>query len=108
SEYYKNEKVPGLKAIPLYDVHSSPSYGSGWFDKIKPVVAVSIFLLLISIINFINLATAQSVQRAKEVGVKKVLGVYKRELIVQFLFESAIQSLAALFISIILVEILLP
>ncbi|MES2829966.1 MAG: ABC transporter permease [Bacteroidota bacterium] len=108
AEYYKNGKTPGLKAIPMYDVHSNPPYTTGWFDKIKPLVAISIFLLVISIINFVNLATAQSVQRAKEVGVKKVLGVYKRELISQFLFESTIQSLTALFISIVLVEVLLP
>lgn len=107
-EYYKNGKAPGLKAIPMYDVHSNPPYSSGWFDKIKPVVAISIFLLIISIINFVNLATAQSVRRAKEVGVKKVLGVYKRELITQFLLESGIQSFIALFISVVLVEVLLP
>lgn len=107
-EFYKNGKTPGLKAIPIYEVHSNPPYASGWFDQIKPVIAISIFLLLISVINFVNLATAQSVQRAKEVGIKKVLGVYKRQLIKQFLLESAIQSLAALFISILLVEVLLP
>ena len=108
SDFYKNGKTPGLKAIPMYDVHANPPFSSGWLDKIKPVIAISIFLLLISVINFVNLATAQSVQRAKEVGVKKVLGVYKRELITQFLLESAIQSLAALFISVALVEVLLP
>lgn len=108
NDFYKNGKTPGLKAIPLQAVHSNPPYTAGWFDKIKPLVALSIFLLIVSIINFVNLATAQSVQRAKEVGVKKVLGAYKKQLIAQFLFESAIQSLSALFIGIILVEVLLP
>ncbi|RZK76637.1 MAG: ABC transporter permease, partial [Pedobacter sp.] len=108
NDFYKNGKTPGLKAIPMYTVHANPPFSSGWFDKIKPVIAISIFLLLISVINFVNLSTAQSVQRAKEVGVKKVLGVYRRELITQFLLESAIQSLAALFISVALVEVLLP
>ncbi|MHA4896121.1 ABC transporter permease [Pedobacter sp. PWIIR3] len=107
-EFYKNDKKPGLKAIALQDVHSNPPFTSSWFDQIRPVIAISIFLLLISIINFVNLATAQSVQRAKEVGVKKVLGVYKKELIVQFLLESGIQSLIALFVSVVLVEVLLP
>lgn len=108
SDFYKDGKVPGLKAIPIQTVHSNPALSVGWFDKIKSIVALSVFLLIVSVINFVNLATAQSVQRAKEVGVKKVLGAYRKQLIVQFLIESAIQSLAALFICVALVEVLLP
>lgn len=107
-EIYANGKAPGLKAIPLKSVHINPPFTINWLEKMKPVIGISIFLLLVSIINFINLATAQSVQRAKEVGVKKVLGSYKRQLIVQFLIESAMQSVVALFLSIILIEMLLP
>jgi len=108
ADYYKNGKTPGLKIIPLQDVHATPSYNLSWADQIKPIVALSIFLLLVSIINFVNLATAQSVQRAKEVGVKKVLGAYKKQLVFQFLLEAVLQTLAALFICVILVEMLLP
>ncbi len=108
ADYYKDGKKPGLMAFPMQRVHASPALSSGWFDKIKPIVALSIFLLLVSVINFVNLATAQSVQRAKEVGVKKVLGAYKKQLVLQFLVESAIQSLLALFICVALVEVLLP
>lgn len=108
ADYYKNGKRPGLKIIPLEDVYASPPFEKNWLDKIKPIVAISVFLLLVSIINFVNLATAQSVQRAKEVGVKKVLGAYKKQLIVQFLLEAVLQTLAALFICIVLVEVLLP
>ncbi|MBB2144344.1 FtsX-like permease family protein [Pedobacter sp. LMG 31464] len=107
-DYYKNGKTPGLKIVPLQEVYSTPSLTPSWLDKIKPIIALSIFLLLVSIINFVNLSTAQSVQRAKEVGVKKVLGAYKKQLVIQFLLESAIQTLASLFICVILVEILLP
>lgn len=108
NDFYKNGKTPGLKAVPLQEIHAKPALGTNWLTKIKPIIALSVFLLLVSIINFVNLATAQSVQRAKEVGVKKVLGAYKKQLVVQFLLESAIQSLVALFISVILVEVLLP
>ncbi|MFC4141713.1 ABC transporter permease [Pedobacter mendelii] len=108
ADYYKNGKKPGLKIIPLQKVYATPSFDVSWVDRIKPIVAISIFLLLVSVINFVNLATAQSVQRAKEVGVKKVLGAYKKQLVTQFLLESALQTLAALFICIILVEVLLP
>lgn len=108
ADYYKNGKRPGLKIIPLQDTYATPSFDQNWIDKIKPIIALSIFLLLVSVINFVNLATAQSVQRAKEVGVKKVLGAYKKQLITQFLLESALQTLTALFICVVLVEVLLP
>ncbi len=109
NDFYKEKnRKPGLKILPLAQVYSTPSFSENWLDKIKPIIALSIFLLIISIINFVNLATAQSVQRAKEVGVKKVLGAYKKQLVMQFLIEAAIQTLAALFITIILVELLLP
>lgn len=108
-EFYKEKKTtPGLKVLPLAQVYSTPSFSDNWLTKIKPIIALSVFLLLISIINFVNLSTAQSVQRAKEVGVKKVLGAYKKQLVWQFLIESAIQTLSALFITVVLVEILLP
>jgi putative ABC transport system permease protein len=108
ADYYKNGKTPGLKIIPLQDAYATPAFDESWIDRITPIIALSIFLLLVSIINFINLATAQSVQRAKEVGVKKVLGAYKKQLVIQFLLEAALQTLAALFISVVLVEVLLP
>lgn len=108
NDFYKNGKTPGLKVVPLQEVYSTPPLEQNWFDRIKPIIALSVFLLVVSIINFVNLATAQSVQRAKEVGVKKVLGAYKKQLVMQFLIESAIQTLAALFICVILVEVLIP
>ncbi|QIL41150.1 FtsX-like permease family protein [Pedobacter sp. HDW13] len=108
NDIYKNGRTPGLKAIPLKDVHANPPFAINWLNKLKPVIGITIFLLLVSIINFVNLATAQSVQRAKEVGVKKVLGAYKKQLIVQFLIESALQSVVSLFLSVILIEVLLP
>jgi len=108
NDVYKNGKTPGLKAIPLKEVHANPPFAINWINKLKPVIGITIFLLLVSIINFVNLATAQSVQRAKEVGVKKVLGAYKNQLVMQFLIESALQSVVSLFLSVILIEVLLP
>ncbi|WP_316798185.1 ABC transporter permease [Pedobacter frigidisoli] len=107
-DIYKDGKLPGLKVIPIKEVHGNPPYTINWFEKLKPVIAISAFLLLVSVINFINLATAQSVQRAKEVGIKKVLGSYRAQLTVQFLIESALQSVISLFICIILIEMVLP
>ena len=104
----RRSKLSGLKLVNLADVHSDPPFERSWKDKIKPVVALSAFLLLVSVINFVNLSTAQSVHRAKEVGIKKVLGTYKKQLVWQFLFEAAIQCFVALLICVILVELLLP
>ncbi|WP_443946532.1 ABC transporter permease [Pedobacter sp. AW1-32] len=106
--YYKDGNKPGLKALSIADVHGNPPFEMSWFEKLKPIIGISIFLLLVSIINFVNLATAQSVQRAKEVGVRKVLGSYKRQLLAQFLMESALQSITALFLSIVFIEMALP
>jgi putative ABC transport system permease protein len=108
NDVYKNGQVPGLKIVPFQDVHAHPALKTGWLTRIKPVVALSIFLLLVSVINFINLATAQSVQRAKEVGIKKVMGAYKKQLIFQFMLEAGIQTLFSIFLCVILVELLLP
>ena len=63
---------------------------------------IAIFILLIACINFMNLSTARSLERAKEVGVRKVLGVKPSSLMWQFLFESALLSLGAAIIAILL------
>ena len=70
--------------------------------------AIAVFILLIACINFMNLATAQSAQRTKEVGMRKVVGAVRAELIKQFLIESICLSLFALVIAFILIEASLP
>jgi putative ABC transport system permease protein len=108
-EYYKGKnEILGLKLVSLQTVHSNPALTINWKEKLKPIIGISIFLLLVSIINFTNLAAAQSVQRAKEVGVRKVLGAYKKKLLIQFMVEAALQSVLSLFLTIVLIEILLP
>lgn len=69
---------------------------------------VAIFLLLIACVNFMNLATARSVKRAKEIGVRKVVGSSRIDLIGQFLGESLLLSLLAVTASLLLVYLLLP
>lgn len=70
--------------------------------------AIAVFILLIACVNFMNLSTARSEGRAKEVGVRKALGSQRRQLISQFLLESLIMSLVALVFAIGLMEVLLP
>lgn len=69
---------------------------------------VGIFLLLIASINYMNLATAKSAKRAKEVGIRKVIGARKEHLIQQFLGESFLITFLAYLLSLLLVEFLLP
>ena len=90
----------------LNSIHFDVNYGS--FDDgrqaHKPtlygLLAVALFLLLLGCINFINLTTAQSAQRAKEVGIRKTLGSGKRELLLQFLSETFILTLLATILSV--------
>lgn len=71
-------------------------------------IAIAFLVLLIAGINFMNLSTARSAKRAKEVGVRKVSGATEGMLIGQFLMESVIQSFIALFLAFIMVEFFLP
>jgi putative ABC transport system permease protein len=70
--------------------------------------ATAIFILLIAILNFINLSTARAVNRVKEVGVRKVVGAYRTQLIYQFISESVIIALIALMIGGLITELVLP
>jgi len=70
--------------------------------------SIALFVLIIACINFMNLSTARSGKRAKEVGVRKVMGAEKKSLIWQFLGESVIMSLISLVLAVILVWLLLP
>jgi len=70
--------------------------------------AVALFVLLIACFNYINLSTAQSIKRAREVGLRKVVGANRNNIINQFLGESFFITVAAMIFSVILVELLLP
>jgi putative ABC transport system permease protein len=70
--------------------------------------AVAFFMLLIASINYMNLTTARSARRAREIGIRKVLGSNKKQLVFQFLSESVLTALAAVILSFLLVLLLLP
>ncbi|MEM6831497.1 MAG: ABC transporter permease, partial [Bacteroidota bacterium] len=80
----------------------------GRSDYVQLFTVIAIFILLIACINFMNLATARSEKRAREVGIRKSLGSKKRQLILQFIGESVFISFIAFVIAIILTELTLP
>jgi putative ABC transport system permease protein len=81
---------------------------TGRIEYVRIFSGVAIFILLIACINFMNLATARSVRRAKEVGLRKVVGSTRTRLISQFFGESLLFSLMAMFLSTLLLLIFLP
>lgn len=82
--------------------------GIGNYQLIIIMLSLSILLIIISCVNFINLSTASATQRAKEVGIKKTLGLSKLTLTRQFVLEIVFQGILAFLLAIILVELLLP
>lgn len=81
---------------------------SGRVDNIRIFVGVAIFILVIACINFMNLATARSVKRAKEVGVRKAIGSPRSFLIAQFFGESMLLAFLAMALSLVLLQLVLP
>jgi len=82
--------------------------GKGNYELLLMLFGLSILLIIISCVNFVNLSTASASQRAKEVGVKKTLGVSKNNLRYQYVLEIVLQALIALVLAVILVELILP
>lgn len=92
----------------LYSKWDSGKQNGGRIEYVRLFTIVAVFILIIACINFMNLATARSVKRAKEVGLRKVVGAHKSSLVGQFMGESILITLLALVFALILVGVLLP
>jgi putative ABC transport system permease protein len=110
---YANKIQYGLQ--PLLAMHLSTDFKAqnGLHDDSNPLYSyvltgLAAFLLLIACINFINLTVARSVKRSKEIGIRKVIGGDRRQLIYQFMGESFVLSLIAFLFAFVLVELTLP
>jgi putative ABC transport system permease protein len=98
-----------ITTIHLYSPNLMWDYGPNGNGKAVYFLGIiAIFILVIAWINYINLATARSMERAREVGVRKVMGSFRIQIIRQFLFESFLVKSIALLIAIVLVWTLLP
>ncbi|MEX2605613.1 MAG: ABC transporter permease, partial [Gracilimonas sp.] len=101
-------RLQPLESIHLYSSLNGEFEPNGSISYVYIFSGLAIFILLLACINFMNLSTARSSQRAKEVGIRKSLGSDRSKLAIQFLLESLILSYIALFISLFIVELTLP
>jgi putative ABC transport system permease protein len=92
----------------LYSGNQEGVLTGGRIDLVRILSIVAAFLLLIACINFMNLATARSMQRAREIGVRKVVGAHRQSLILQFIGESVVIAMLAFLLAVLLVFALLP
>ncbi len=92
----------------LYNKDIKGEYVTGRIERVKLFGMIAGFILLIACINFMNLSTARSEKRAKEVGIRKVVGAKKSALVIQFIGESILLSFFAGVLSILMVELGLP
>jgi ABC-type antimicrobial peptide transport system permease subunit len=111
------KQIPGfnrkLFLQPLTDIHLNTGYSSdlpGIGDKkyIYIFSAIALFLILIACINYINLSTARVLKRSKEVGLRKIMGSNRLQIVKQFFIESMIIAAVSFMIALLLIELLLP
>ncbi|WP_394775973.1 ABC transporter permease [Flavobacterium sp.] len=104
--------IDQLKTARLHGTKSTQGHnypeGRGDLQLLYIMIGLSFLILVLSLVNYINLATASAIKRAKEVGVRKIVGASKKQIIFQFIFETAIISLLAILFALAIVEISLP
>ncbi len=96
-----------LALQPLSDIHFNEAYTDNYSRKahlptLYGLMGIAVFILLLAVINFINLSTAQSLQRTKEVGIRKVLGGRRKDIVFQFLGEAFLLTLLAVTLSLVI------
>jgi putative ABC transport system permease protein len=97
-----------VESIHLYSNLMFELQPNGDGNSVYLLLGIAIFVIIIAWINYINLATAKGIGRAKEVGVRKTLGSAKKQLIVQFMLEAGLLNLLSLILAFILIAIFLP
>lgn len=98
---------------PMKDWHLKSDYKNwvqigGKYEYIKLFAIIGIFVLLIACINFMNLSTARSEKRAREVGIRKAIGSLRSQLIIQFLTETLLTAFLAFILSMVMIPLVLP
>ena len=100
--------VQPITSIHLHSQFSGEPEELGSMSYIYIFSAVALFMLIIACINYMNLTTARSARRAREIGIRKVAGSLKSQLVAQFLVESVVMTFFALLLSLLFIYLLLP
>ncbi|WP_333821445.1 ABC transporter permease [Ohtaekwangia sp.] len=98
---------------PIRDIHLTPGFNNESsatmsVNTIYFFVIISIFILAIAWVNYINLSTARAIERAREVGIKKAIGAFRTQLMSQFIFESVLVNFIGIVIAVLIAFLLLP
>jgi len=103
-----------LHLQPLRDIHlnaevlGAVNMDSGSYRTVYFFLIIGLITFTIALVNYVNLATARAVNRSREVGVRKVVGAQRKQLIMQFLCEAAVTNMVAAILAVVLAEALLP
>ncbi|WP_116787717.1 ABC transporter permease [Flavobacterium psychrotrophum] len=97
-----------IKDLRLKSVVEDMPEGKGNYQFLLIMTVLSVLILTMSVANYVNLATANAIRRAKEVGVRKILGAGTGNIIRQFLFETGVLTLFAILLALVIVEVSLP
>lgn len=103
----------GFRLTPITDIHLRSHIRwelepNGNISYVYILATAGLLTLIIACVNFMNLTTARSTERAKEIGVRKSLGALRRQLALQFIFESVLISTASVVLSLIIIQIVMP
>ena len=97
-----------LKDVRLHTSANGYPEGKGNYQFLLIMAGLSVLILVLSIVNYVNLATANAIKRAKEVGVRKIIGASKTNIVKQFLFETTLLTVFAILLALAIVELTLP
>jgi len=107
STYRNDEYVPVLRPFARFHLYRLGD-GGGSIEQIRLIGFLGAFILLIACINFMNLSTARSGNRSKEIGMRKVIGAFRKDLIKQFYFETSLLVLISMALTVFLARLCLP
>ncbi len=105
---FERHNMESLEAIHLHSDKPYEAQANGSASRINFLLAIAFIIILLSWLNYVNLSTAKSLERAKETGIRKVAGAQRPQIIVQSLLESLLLNLIAIAIAIVVVLLVLP
>ncbi|MFY8187778.1 MAG: ABC transporter permease [Flavobacterium sp.] len=97
-----------LEEARLHSIVNAYPEGAGNYQFLLIMMGLSVLILSLSIVNYVNLSTANAIKRAKEIGVRKIMGASKINIVFQFIFETILITFASVLLALVIVELSLP